>query len=147
MSDMGRSGHHWAEGAHRSPKPMMRTGDSLQPAAWHDVEPRLRDRIQAAGAADPTSVRFLVSAHASTEELFVLKQMLEGLIGADGLSLATVAWARSDKQQPQGAKLRAPATDAPNVNGARALGFPVGAGNDGPADLSALRTAIEAGGV
>jgi NADH-quinone oxidoreductase subunit G len=147
MCDIGRFDYHWVEGDERLRRPMLRRGTQLERAAWHDVEPQLRDRLHAAGGADPSSVRFLVSAHASTEELFVLKQMLEGLIGADGLSLATVAWARSDKQQPQGAKFKVPATDAPNVNGARDLGYRVGAGNDGPADLSTLRTAIEAGRV
>jgi predicted molibdopterin-dependent oxidoreductase YjgC len=127
---------------------MIRHGQELQPAGWHDVEPRLRDRIHQAGAADPSSVHFLVSAHASTEELFVLKQMLEGLLGADGLKSVTVAWTASEKPQPPNTKFRVNMTDAPNVNGARDLGFTVGQGNDGPApDLKALRTAVESGRV
>ena len=40
-----------------------------------------------------------------------------------------------------------PATDAPNVSGARALGLPVGAGLDGEADLSGLRSAVDQGRV
>jgi NADH dehydrogenase/NADH:ubiquinone oxidoreductase subunit G len=40
-----------------------------------------------------------------------------------------------------------PATDAPNVNGARDLGFNVGHGNDEAPDLKALRTAVEGGRV
>jgi predicted molibdopterin-dependent oxidoreductase YjgC len=40
-----------------------------------------------------------------------------------------------------------PATDAPNVNGARDLGFNVGNGNGSAADLSALRRAVDAGQV
>ncbi|MGH9200583.1 MAG: molybdopterin-dependent oxidoreductase, partial [Vicinamibacterales bacterium] len=54
-----------------------------------------------------------------------------------------VAWRRTEKQQPAGAKFRVPATDAPNVQGARDLGLEVGAGNDGEADLSSLRTAVD----
>jgi NADH-quinone oxidoreductase subunit G len=147
MCDIGRFRYHWVEGEERLRRPMIRRAGQLERAAWHDVEPLVRDRLQAAGGSDPSSVRFLVSAHAATEELFVLKQMLQALLGADDLSLATIAWARSDKQQPAGARFKVPATDAPNVNGARDLGFRVGAGNDGPADVVELRSAIEGGRV
>ncbi|MGE3402414.1 MAG: molybdopterin-dependent oxidoreductase, partial [Vicinamibacterales bacterium] len=120
---------------------------ALENVSWHDVEPRLRDRIQEAGSADPTSVRFLVSAHADTETLFMLKQTVEGLLGADGLKAVSVTWTSSQKQQPATTKFTVPTTNAPNVNGARDIGFAVGAGNDGQPDLQALRAAVEAGTV
>src|SRR5690606_123819 len=83
MCDIGRFQYHWLEGDRRLRTPLMANGAGQQsPATWSDVEPRLRDRIQEAGAADPSSVRFLASAHASLEELFVLKQLVEGLLGA-----------------------------------------------------------------
>jgi NADH-quinone oxidoreductase subunit G len=147
MCDIGRFNYHWIEGDSRLRRPLVRSGAALEKAAWHDVEPRLRDRIQEAGSSDPASVRFLVSAHAATEELFVLKQMLEGLLGADGLKSVTLAWTHTEKPQPPGVKFRVPAANAPNVNGARDLGYAVGPGNDGPPDLSELRTAVEAGRV
>ena len=147
MCDIGRFEYHWVESEERLRRPLMKKGDELQRAAWHDVEPMLRDRIQAAGGMDPSSVRFLVSAHAAVEELFVLKQMVEGLLGPDGLAAVTVSWTRSEKRQPAGARFKVPATDAPNVNGARDLGYAVGAGNDGLPDLTALRTAVEGGRV
>jgi NADH-quinone oxidoreductase subunit G len=148
MCDIGRFNYGWVEGETRLRRPMLRQGADLQAVAWHDVEPKLRDRIQEAGAADPASVHFLVSAHASTEELFVLKQMIEGLLGNDGLKSVTVAWTGSEKPQPPGTKFKVHTTDAPNVNGAKDLGFAVGQGNDGPApDLKALRTAVESGRV
>jgi NADH-quinone oxidoreductase subunit G len=147
MCDIGRFEYHWVEGETRLRRPMLRVKTVLEPAAWHDVEPRVRDGIQSAGSADPSSVRFLVSAHASSEELFVLKQMVEGLLGADGVSSVGVSWSRREKQQPATAKFQVPATDAPNVNGARDLGFAVGTGNDGSPDLTALRTAVEGGRV
>jgi NADH-quinone oxidoreductase subunit G len=147
MCDIGRFDYHWVEGDSRVRRPLTRVRTALEPAAWHDVEPRLRDAIQSAGAADPGSVRFLVSAHAATEELFVLKQMVEGLLGPDGLSSVSLIWRHSEKKQPAGAKFLVSAIDAPNVNGARDLGFAVGQGNNGPADLQALRTAVEGGRV
>ena len=147
MCDIGRFNYHWVEGDSRLRRPMIRTGASLDPVAWHDVELRLRDRIQEAGATDPGSVKFLASAHASTEELFVLKELVEGLLGKDGAASLSVAWTRQEKRQPEGTKFKVPATDAPNVNGARDLGYRVGQGNDGLPDLKELRTAVEAGRV
>jgi predicted molibdopterin-dependent oxidoreductase YjgC len=147
MCDIGRFEYHWVEGDTRLRRPMVRRRGALEPHAWHDVEPSVRDGIQSAGSSDPASVRFLVSAHAATEELFVLKQVVEGLLGAGGLSSVTVSWTQRDKAQPAGAKFKVSSIDAPNVNGARDLGYAVGRGNEGPADLSALRTAIEDGRV
>ena len=147
MCDIGRFNYHWIEGDARLRRPMQRRGTALEAAAWHDVEPRLRDGIRAAGSPDPGAVRFLASAHASTEELFVLKQLVEGLGGGDGLKSVSVSWTRTEKSQPAASKFKVPATDAPNVNGARDLGYAVGAGNDGLPDLDQLRTAVEGGSV
>ncbi|MGH9237635.1 MAG: molybdopterin-dependent oxidoreductase [Vicinamibacterales bacterium] len=147
MCDIGRFDYQWVEGEQRLRRPMMRRGTGLEPVAWHDVDHRVRDRIQQAGSTDAASVRFLVSAHASVEELFVLRQVVEGLLGPEGLKAVTVAWSRSEKPQPPNATFKIPATDAPNVNGAKALGYEVGAGNDGLPDLSRLRAAVEAGRV
>ena len=148
MCDIGRFDFQWVEGDTRLRRPMLKEGSELKPVAWHDVEPRLRDRIQQTAATDPSAVHFLVSAHAATEELFVLKQMLEGLLGAEGVGAVTLAWTSTTKQQPAGTKFKVHTTDAPNVNGARDLGFGVGQGNDGPApDLRKLRTAVESGRV
>ncbi len=77
----------------------------------------------------------------------VLKELLEGLLGGDGLKAATVSWTRTEKSQPAGTKFKVPATDAPNVNGARDLGYEVGRGNDALPDLSELRRAVEDGRV
>jgi anaerobic selenocysteine-containing dehydrogenase len=119
----------------------------LQTVPWQDAEMRVRDGLQEAGSADPTSVRFLASAHASVEELFVLRQLVEGLLGADGLSAVGITWARSDKAQRENAKFKVHTTDAPNVNGARDMGYRTGAGNDGAPDLADLRASVLAGRV
>jgi NADH-quinone oxidoreductase subunit G len=154
MCDIGRFNYHWIEGETRLRRPMLRRPSArsgpaapLEAAAWHDVQPRLRDRLQEAAGNDGSGVRFLVSAHASTEELFVLKEMLQDLLGADSLKAVTIVWTRSEKAQPAGTKFEVPATDAPNVTGARDLGYTVGATNNGAADLSELRRAVEAGRV
>jgi NADH-quinone oxidoreductase subunit G len=147
MCDIGRFDYHWVESDARLRRPLLRQGAVLEPVSWHDVEPLVRDGLHDARAADPTSVRFLVSAHAASEELFVLKEMVTGLLGADGLQSVTVTWTRTEKAQPPGAKFTVSPTDAPNVNGAAALGYAVGEGNGGPPDLTQLRTAIDGGRV
>jgi predicted molibdopterin-dependent oxidoreductase YjgC len=115
--------------------------------SWKDALTRVRDVVDAAGRRDPASVRFLTSAHASHEELFLLKQMAEGMKGDGGAAHVHVSWRRSEKRQPADTKFRVPATDAPNVTGARDLGLTGGVGTDGDANLLALRTAVEQGSI
>jgi NADH-quinone oxidoreductase subunit G len=147
MCDIGRFNYHWVESDARLRRPMMRTGASLEAAAWHDVQPKVRDRLQEAGSGPAGAVQFLASAHASTEELFVLKYLVEGLLGKDRLDVVTIAWTGRQKPQPPASKFKVPPTDAPNVNGARDLGFAVGKGNEAPPDLASFRSAIEGGRV
>ena len=63
------------------------------------------------------------------------------------MNAVTVAWKNTPKTQPAGVKFVVPSTDAPNVNGARDVGFAVGQGNGHDADTSALRTAVTSGRV
>jgi NADH-quinone oxidoreductase subunit G len=144
MCDIGRFNYHWIEGDTRIRRPLVRQQGALAKVSWHDVEPRLREGIQAAGA---DAVRFLVSAHADTETLFVLKQLVEGVSGSGALTSVGVTWTRSEKVQSPTTTFHVPDTNAPNVNGARDLGYAVGAGNDGEADLTSLRAAVAAGTV
>jgi anaerobic selenocysteine-containing dehydrogenase len=102
----------------------------------------LRSSIDDGGA-----IRFLVSAHASVEELFVVRDLAERLPASGGLAAVAVGWTSSDKPQPAGTKFNVPPVNAPNVAGARDLGYRVGAGNQGAADVSSLRADIEAGRV
>ncbi len=148
MCDIGRFQYTWVEGDHRLRKPTTRSKDGSQQAStWKDALIRVRDVVDAAGRRDPAAVRFLTSAHASHEELFLLKQLSEGMKGEGGADDVHVTWRRSEKRQPSATKFRVPATDAPNVNGARDLGLATGEGLEGEANVTALRTAIESGTV
>jgi NADH-quinone oxidoreductase subunit G len=138
MCDIGRFGYHWVESDRRLTQPLVRASNGLQqPAAWHDTL-----RALAAGIEKGSETFFLTSAHASLEELHLLKMLADGA-GAQ----VHVTWTMSEKAQPADAKFKVPVIDAPNVNGAIDLGLvpPMGTG-PAPADLSALRAAVEGGG-
>ncbi len=144
MCDIGRFQYLWVEGEERLRKPLLNTREGVQQVVtWKDALMRVRDLLNAAGRKDPGSVRMLASAHASHEEMYLLKRMAEDLKGQADASHVYVAWRRTEKQQPANTKFRVPAIDAPNVNGAKDLGLAVVSKTDGDADLSALRTAIE----
>jgi NADH-quinone oxidoreductase subunit G len=148
MCDIGRFQYLWVEGDQRLRKPLINTKEGVQQVVmWKDALTRVRDLLNAAGRKDPASVRMLVSAHASHEEMFLLRRLAEDLKGEGGSGHVHVAWRRTEKPQPPNTKFRVPAIDAPNVNGANDLGLAVTAKPDGDADLSALRTAIDQGRV
>jgi NADH-quinone oxidoreductase subunit G len=164
MCDIGRFDYHWIEGDDRVRRPLVRNEEHpndpsapLVPVSWHEATAKLCDRLAAAGTANPEGVRFLLSAHASHEELFLFRRLVEELIGPDGLSAVSVSWRVSKKNQPETVKFTVPMVDAPNVSGARLLGLlPLrseGAAADmsnddahGP-DVAALRQAVDAGRV
>jgi len=144
MCDIGRFQYLWVEGEGRLRRPTLMTKEGVhQVVTWKDALMRVRDLLNAAGRKDPGSVRMLASAHASHEELYLLKRIAEDLKGDGGASHVHVAWRRTEKQQPPNTKFRVPAIDAPNVTGAKDLGLAVASKSDGDADLSALRTAID----
>jgi NADH-quinone oxidoreductase subunit G len=162
MCDIGRFQYVWVEGENRLRRPTLNTKQGVQQVVtWKDALMRVRDQLNGAGAhgapdartlrvgvaKDPASVRFLASAHASHEELFLLKRLAIDLKGDAGASHVHVAWRRTEKPQPANTKFRVPAVDAPNVQGAKNLGVGVAATADGDADLSSLRGAIDQGRV
>ena len=141
MCDIGRFDYHWIEGDDRLERPLVRAEDGeLNPVDWHEAMAKAADRIEATGGTG--ALRFLVSAHASLEELFLIGR-LGGAFGVpeDGVA---IGWRTRHKPQPPGVKFVIPDTDAPNVKGAADLGFPVRTADAG-ADLSAFRRGIDEG--
>jgi len=138
MCDIGRFDYHWMESDDRLRHPLAKDSrGGQQPVSWSDVYRRLGEKLPAAGRANADGVRFLLSAHASHEELFLFTRLAEELVG--GAKGVTAAWTSSPKPQPQGTKFVVPDVDAPNVAGVRAFGI----GHD----VQALRAAVESGRV
>jgi NADH-quinone oxidoreductase subunit G len=148
MCDIGRFEYHWIEGDDRLRKPLVRNEEAaLVPVTRHEAYSKLRDRLAAAGRANPDGVRFLLSAHASHEELFLFRRLAEELVGnVTGIS---VSWRYQPKKQPERTKFKVPPVDAPNVRGAQMFGLIArGAGGEvGEADVTVLRDAVNAGRV
>ena len=138
MCDIGRFDYHWIESDDRLRKPMMRDGrGALQPVAWHDLHRDLNEKLSAAGRKNADGVRFLLSAHASHEELFLFCRLAEELVGnTHGI---TATWMSSKKPQPADTKFVVPEVDAPNVAGVRVFGF-----SD---DIAGLKAAVGLGHV
>jgi NADH-quinone oxidoreductase subunit G len=144
MCDIGRFDYRWIEGDERLQRPLVRSdAGTLEPTDWTNALGKLAERLSAAGGQ--SGLQFLVSAHASLEELFLIGR-LGGSFGIPEPGVA-ISWRYREKPQPPGAKFKIPPIDAPNVNGARDLGFPVNASNKGEADLTAFRAEIERGNV
>src|SRR4249920_1707975 len=144
MCDIGRFDYRWIEGDERLKRPLLRSESGLlEPTDWTNALARLADRVTAQGG--PASLRFFVSAHASLEELFLIGR-LGHTFGVPEEGVA-ISWRHREKPQPPRVTFKIPAIDAPNVNGARDLGFPVRASANGEADISAFRADVEQGRV
>ena len=143
MCDIGRFDYRWIEGDDRLQRPLLRsqTG-SLEPTDWTNALSKVADAVTAAGAEN---LRFFISAHASLEELYLIGKIGGTLnLPEDGVA---VAWRTRVKPQPPRTKFKIPPIDAPNVNGARDLGFPVRASNEGGVDVSVFKADVEGGRV
>src|SRR5687767_4065437 len=144
MCDIGRFDYRWIEGEDRLSRPLVR-GESgtHEPTDWSAALSKVADKLASVGGN--TALRLLVSAHASLEELFLIGKIGGGLgLPEDG---AAISWRTRPKPQPIGAKFKIPPVDAPNVNGAKDMGFPINADSDGAANISALRKQVESGAV
>ncbi len=135
MCDIGRFNYHWIEGESRLQSPFVREGAGHQQATTWDAA--LRALGERAATSASQGLTFLTSAHASNEEIFLIERLASAI---------AVSWAVSEKRQPAHTKFVVPIVDAPNVNGARDLGLPIGDATRGP-DLRVLRQAVEAGQV
>lgn len=146
MCDIGRFDFRWIDREDRLAQPLVRRDGDLRPAPWFDALAALRERALGSGTQALRSIRFLASAHASLEELFLIRTLAEQL-GARATEAVAVAWRVTHKEQPPGTRFCVPVVDAPNVSGARDLGLSVPADASAGSDLGNLRADIETGRV
>ena len=142
MCDIGRFDYHWIEGDERLRRPLVRDASGAQnPTDWLDALTKMSERIGAAGGKQ--ALRFLISAHASLEELFLIGRLGSAFgVPEDGVA---ISWRTRVKPQPPETKFRISPIDAPNVRGARDMGFPVKTDGTGAADVSSFRESVTRG--
>src|SRR5690606_13002164 len=92
MCDIGRFNLDWMEGEQRLRRPLLKRNGTQAPANWDDALAAVTSVTAEAGGFE--AVRFLVSAHASIEELHLLAAM------GGGASNVAVSWRYSQKSQP-----------------------------------------------
>jgi NADH-quinone oxidoreductase subunit G len=144
MCDIGRFEYKWIESDQRLTRPLVKEAGKLANTTWDLGVAQAASKL----SGGKTS-RFLVSAHASHEELYLTARLAQHLLGDNAQQGIAVSWSSRVKEQPARARFVVPPVDAPNVAGAQAFGLaPVWTG-EGPAqpDLSALRNEVEAGRV
>src|SRR5260370_14095124 len=102
-------------GTSRLHRPLMRDGNGVQqPVSWHELTSTVCDRLAAAGTSNPDGVRFLLSAHAAHEELFLFRRLAEELIGestSGPTRSLNVSWRHQPKVQPPNTKFKVSAID------------------------------------
>ena len=82
--------------------PLVRNASGQQAVPWNDAVANAAGLLSSA----QSKARFLVSAHASHEELFVLRRLVDELgAAADTVALS---WRTTEKQQPASTKFRCP---------------------------------------
>ncbi len=138
MCDIGRFDYHWVESDRRVLQPAVRRGHTLQTSSWADALVAVNSLVANAGARQ---TQLFVSAHASLEELHVIRQF------ADATGGVTIGWRYREKPQPANTKFPIPPIDAPNARGAADLGFDVQTETGVPPGVAALRDAVDAGQV
>ena len=148
MCDIGRFQYHWVEGDARLTTPLLRQASGAQAkSTWGGALATVRERLLPVAKEQAAGFRMLVSAHASHEELYLVRQFVTQIPGASLESTVAVSWRSSAKVQPRGTRFTVPPVDAPNAAGARAMGFRVPEGDGAACDVSGLRTDVESGAV
>jgi NADH-quinone oxidoreductase subunit G len=145
MCDIGRFDHDWIESDQRLTKPLLKGNGGLAGATWDSALGAATSKLKATTTSGP-GARFLVSAHASHEELYSTARLAQHLLGDAAQRSITVTWTSSVKAQPSRTKFVVPTVDAPNVAGARAFGLAPADPGTQP-DLATLRNDIEGGRV
>ncbi|MEZ4414726.1 MAG: 2Fe-2S iron-sulfur cluster-binding protein [Gemmatimonadota bacterium] len=119
MCDFGRHNYEWLNRSDRIEAPLVRRDSGLRATDWSDALGSLYDRLAALGE---TSVTLIASAHASNEDLTVLRH-LGDRIGTGVVRLFRSRRAEDEVPLPGFPKLIRRAELSPNERGATVLGY------------------------
>ncbi|MGH9161431.1 MAG: 2Fe-2S iron-sulfur cluster-binding protein, partial [Vicinamibacteraceae bacterium] len=99
MCDIGRFGLSWIENGARLTQPLVAEGTAQGAKTWDEALEALKRLVEAQGKE---RLRFLVSAHASHEEMFALGRLGQRLLGERAQQAFSVSWVANAKPQPKG---------------------------------------------
>jgi NADH-quinone oxidoreductase subunit G len=117
MCDFGRHNYEWINRGDRQEAPLVRGPSGMKAVGWADALQSLLERLREVDGG----VRAVSSAHASNEEMGLLKALVEALGGGEILYRSPRA---EDELPLPGYPLLVRRRDlAPNVRGAEILGF------------------------
>jgi NADH-quinone oxidoreductase subunit G len=145
MCDIGRFEYKWIESDTRLTRPMQKTDGVLAATTWAIAVASAADRLSS--PQDRGQPRFLLSAHASHEEMYLAARLAQHVLGDAAQEGISVSWSSRMKEQPDTTKFTVPPVDAPNVAGARAFGLTNVEPRALLPDLTRLRNEIDAGRV
>ena len=118
MCDIGRFEYKWIESDQRLTRPLVKESGKLANTTWDAAVAQAAAKL----SGGKTS-RFLLSAHASHEEMYLTARLAQHLLGDNAQQGLAVSWSSRVKEQPARARFVVPPVDAPNVAGARAFGL------------------------
>ncbi len=145
MCDIGRFDYHWIEGDERLQRPLVQNASGVQePATWSQALGAIAERMIVAGG--PNALRFLDLRARLARGTVRYRPARRRVQPGGGSGRDLVARAREAATRRR-AKFRIPPIDAPNLRGARDLGFPVKETSGAQADLSSFRKDVEGGRV
>ena len=126
MCDIGRFEYKWIESDQRLTRPLVKESGKLANTTWDAAIAQAAAKL----SGGKTS-RFLLSAHASHEEMYLTARLAQHLLGDNAQQGIAVSWSSRVKEQPARARFVVPPVDAPNVAGARAFGLAPAPTGDG----------------
>ena len=137
MCDLGRFDYHWIESDRRVLQPRLRSrrvvGSRVVGGCAGRRERRRHGRRRTGERRIPR-----VRARLTRRAVRPARDHRQDR------AVSTLSWRHREKPQPKDTKFPIPAVDAPNVRGAKDLGFPI-ANASGPADVSSLKSAVDSG--
>jgi NADH-quinone oxidoreductase subunit G len=94
MCDIGRFEHKWVEGSERLTQPLVRgPSGGLVAASWDTAVAGAAARLRQ-GAEGSRGPQFLLSAHASHEEMYLVNRLAQHVLGDAARHSIRVSWSR-----------------------------------------------------
>ncbi len=90
ICDKGRFGHHFVNAKDRLTQPLVRRGDTLQPATWDEAMSVVAERLSTIRATNgPDAIGGLAGDRVANEDLYLFQKLMRGVIGTNNVDHPT----------------------------------------------------------